>query len=516
MRLLTPDSFNERLLHNLPFLSDETTHDISLLIRDRRPLAYSAAFVAARFVPGYQKLRRDMIPEITGILSMRHYPPQTSREHMRTLLQSYCVLFAYSLNTFVPVNEHGGLDSGDMRHYALKGIVETFARRMELYRSAEVLQASLRTGKKITEESTEIRLYMLWLWLFTMSHYNSMIFRAPPTIFVDTNIRNAAKILKDFKLSPSFLRILAEVELCLLWHTSTTSDRAAGEWWCSSPARANVEDTLATLKRFETAFHAWQTHWLTQPFVSEGTIFHYKFARFCISTYVTRLTYQQDEAEIGVTSTMSSLSPPVTQLIAQSVEAAAECCSLIMVSTPLQRDKTRYVADTGFLMMAFPCFYIIRAAEMLADTGIPMESHLTTVETVARMMRELAVDPSHGAMLYGKTVLEKLSLYHSQISIQELQAQDHSPIPRSLTPQNRALSTQAEHLTVNVDAAQYADIESINHPNISGNLDPAWKGPASNSQSYTSGETWTLDASIESTADMVSAYLDFWPGQQFD
>ena len=304
--------------------------------------------MTTRFVPGYGELRQQMIPEIANILKLKQLPAAKMREQAWTVLLSYAVLYAYSAG-----QANGDLYwNNELSPWLLKSTVEMFALRLALHRSGETLRSLLEWNSEAGADSMELHRYVIWLWLYTMSHHTSLLMRVPPTIVGDCNIRSASKLLERFSSDSRVHRVLAEVELSLLWNESAKHDPASAEWWCSPPTIPDVRETLTTLERLEGALDAWKKRYLQHdpeemsvPPRTESEIFHYRFTRFCINTYATRSLYQGRQAAGRDLSdpAMNVLSMPVVKAVLRTTETAVDICTVFPRLSPMQRDRARYM-----------------------------------------------------------------------------------------------------------------------------------------------------------------------------
>ena len=393
---------------------DDTIGDVSKLIQTQRPLAYCAAFVAARFAPGYTVLRRGMVSEINEILKLKHCSPSNQHEKLWLVIRASAILYCYSV--IQPASDDV-CSSDELGVWALKSTLEMVASRLALHRSAEELRSILDSGNEMVIDSSAFRRYIFWLWLYTMSHHSSLLQRIPPTVRVDINIRSAPSLLQSLDLDRRVLRILAEVELCLLWSRAEMHDQDLGEWWCSPETPPQIEVTFAALEGVEVALTDWQKRWL--PGVrSDGPnkdehssiTFHFRFTRFCLSSYAARLIFQGDHGldQMLSAQTMTARSRAVMELILRSLNAAEDCCTMLIKLSPLQQERVRYLPDGGFALAALPCFYLVSAAHLFANTAIPMHTYLKQVQRLAEIMKAMAMDENSSSAIFAREIVMRL------------------------------------------------------------------------------------------------------------
>jgi hypothetical protein len=416
-------SFRKQILRYVPVIEEEDIQDASNLLTNQRPLLYCIAFVTARFVPGCKPIRHKLVPYILGVLRRRFRSSHGNDREVWTLLQALAVLHAYRHidDTVLEVGEP--FQNEDLSHWALKATIETLALRLSLHRVVEEVERMIRTNKPNICLTQSYRRYVFWLWLFTMAHKHSLVMRTPPSIREDSTIQYAPNLRMALENSKSVLGILAEVDLCLLWGQASLRERGLGEWWC--PLRSvDTYDTMAVLEDVDAALKVWSERWgIVDPSPSSSEIsgsvdFHYRFTRFCISTYATRNIPHPSVSRTGILAGSPSSHPSISQNQAQSlfksVSAASSCCDLMLQLSPLAKDASRYIADFGFVMISFCCLYVIQACELFGLSYPTLNQHLRKVELAAQLMLELATDSRHSPALYGEWILGRMETSRSR------------------------------------------------------------------------------------------------------
>ncbi len=101
-----------------------------------------------------------------------------------------------------------------------------------------------------------------------------------------------------------------------------------------------------------------------------------------------------------------------------SVQAAHHFCKLLLTVGPAARDSARYTGDFGFVMISFSCLFIIEACKLYPTVVENSGRILATVEEIALLIKELAINQSHGPYLQGNIILQKLHELEKQDQIE--------------------------------------------------------------------------------------------------
>jgi hypothetical protein len=373
-------------------------------------------------VPGCRSLRNQLIPDVLNILKMAWDRVDESEERQRTLFQSFGLLSTYANPADTQTTESGAARYGEFSPWALRSTVESYSLRISLHRSwDQVSRVRFNTAAEALANPS-FRRYLLWLWLYTMSHHGALLMRSPPTVREDMSIRSAPSLLAHLKDEYLIKRVLAEVELCLLWSSISTQQQELGEWWCSPQSGGAIDSRLEGLRTLDSSLVAWSERWqlngnhdnLSPPInslQSTSIDFHYRFTRFCIATFVTRFFHLSALEHISDGSRDQTPTPPTTvmlELLLQTMQAAMALCTQPLELSPIQKDIARYIPHLAFAMLAFPCFFVIRAAEI---PGIPIATvreYFIDIKRTANIFCEVAADEYHCAALYGKAILQEL------------------------------------------------------------------------------------------------------------
>lgn len=407
----------------MPFVSNEDLADLPKVVRQRQDFAYCIAFVTSRFVPGCKQLRTALAQRVLSISRLAFGSVSDDPHEQWALLQCIAVLYAYASSSNADPDLGDILPAGELSHWSLKASIETLALRISLHRSAEHVSRLVANGENLSDRNIHFRRYMLWLWLFTISHYTALMTGTPPTIREDSTITSSPRLLSSCKDNPSVSRVLAEVELCLLWGQAGLQQRDLKEWWCLSSAGPNeVESTskLALLQDIHSSLAQWSRRWglvdaegVSPPLTGPNRVltsvdFHYRFTRFCISTYALRLLRYPAVHGPGEQQKQGALNPEAVTSLLESADAAMHFSTFLLELNPLAKERSRYIADFGFAMVAFACWFITKVSELPTNSQHPqpsVEKHLLSVKKVAHLLEELALDRKHSPSIYSSRIL---------------------------------------------------------------------------------------------------------------
>ncbi|KIW02647.1 hypothetical protein, variant [Verruconis gallopava] len=442
------DFFHSKMAMQTPVFLPDDFKDKRSMIRHRRPLAVCIAFVTARFVPGCRSLRIQLTPDVLNILKMAWDRINENEEEQRTLFQAFAILSTYASPSDAQTSESGAARYGELSPLALRSVIETFALRISLHRSWDQVSCLRFKSPSDALASVPFRRYLLWLWLYTMSHHGSLLMRTPPTIREDASIRSAPEILSSLKEEYLIKRILAEVELCLLWSQAGTRHHELGEWWVSPQTGGAIDSRLEALRALDAALVSWSERWglvekddsVVLPINSlqrTSIDFHYRFKRFSVATYVTRFFHLSTIEQRSDQSRDQSPTPPtimMIELLLQTMQAAMSLCTLPLELSPIQKDIARYIPHLAFAMLAFPCYFVMRAAEV---PGIPIATvreYFIDIKRVADVFCEMAADEYHCASIYGKAILEELARTERSLQSKQSSTQFRNSQVRPHTP----------------------------------------------------------------------------------
>ena len=416
--------FIVNMLVQIPILSELEVSDLAITVKSKRLLAYSMAYVAARFVPGCRAIRTMLIPTVLSISRLQLdelNQPDRVDEDRWALLQALAVLYSWA-----PLHSAVGDGNSQLEpnQEMLRLAIEKLTLRYSLHVSAKEVADLSKSGAENVHHTFAFRKYLYWLWLFTLAHFRSLISQTPPSIREDATITAAAQLLECKTLDSRVRRILARVELCLLWVRAGLRERGLGEWWCVFRNQVDTSSTLAVLGDLDAALQLWHRTWCpieTQfPFertakpASEGVVeFYYHFTRFCVARYVVEVFQPSSSAE--------SLQLSMMNLVTKATERASTFCRFFLELSPLAKSSIRFSPESTFAMVASSCEYLIQACSSSAQLNHSRMDHMSIVGGVAELLLDLGADDKHGAKLYGQSLLPKLEVLKAAEQPQKLQ-----------------------------------------------------------------------------------------------
>lgn len=422
--------FCERVLPQLPVFTLGDFENADRLIEQRPILARSVCYVTSTFLPEAASTIDALYPTILHFLQNVIIDPGGSRDDELANLQ--CLMLLFSFAKAVPgLRGH----SSETRHLfpapMLKGLTESYAIHLDLHRAVEDVKKAIRLAPQAVVTSDAYKRYTYWLWLFTMAHHSAVLTGSPPTIRGDSSIRAATTLFSQINTPPQYWRLLGEVELCLLWEKASVLDSRLGEWWCRSAPSESTTDRLATAA-LQEAFQELQNWWSKwSPFIKQGghgmaLEFHYHHTRFCISTYALR-SYQLP---------MGSPSANKRESVKRCVDLAICMLRSIQGLSPVSKDRLRYISDFGFVMMAYPCLFILQAYQT-ATLLLPDEERdrdFGVVSSIANLMVGLALNSNHCSAVYGSSLQNRVASLRLPLEKTLVQAvPSSSPISPVLT-----------------------------------------------------------------------------------
>lgn len=430
------------LLVHIPILSELEVSDLAVIVKSKRLLAYSMAYVAARFVPGCRAVRTMLSPTVIA-MSRLHLDElnQSARsdEDRWTLLQALAVLYSWAAPK--PTDLAAGDADLQLEPYQeiLRASIETLALRYSLHISAKEVTELLRSGSENVHHTFAFRKYLYWLWLFTLAHFRSLISQTPPSIREDATITAAAQLLEGRTPDSRARRILARVELCLLWQRAGLRERGLGEWWCVFRNQVDNSSTLAVLSDLDAALQLWHRTWCPSGKQSplersanlgnDGAIeFDYHYTRFCIGRYV---------AEVFQPASFTEALP--LNLVMKAAERASTFCRFFLELSPVAKSSVRFSLDTIFTMVASACDYLMQVDSSSSGLNHVQRGHMSTISGVAELLVDLGVDEKYGARLYGQRCLTRVEAMK-----QGEQTQKHQKTPTSHKRSNTWAGTRSD------------------------------------------------------------------------
>jgi len=209
--------FCQRHLTYIPALHYENYDDAEHLIEKELPFVYCICYVTARYLPGGKEIRERLLPEISRYPREIFAAVQEGQPDDWVILKGLMVLYAYSDLT-PPSQPPRSVGDKYILYWPLKYAVEVLALRLSLHRSIQYLRSDLQTSSTLRLESlSSYRNYTIWLWLFNMAHYCSIVSGTPPSIRIDYSIRAASSIVDKIGKNLHINNLFGIVELYLIW-----------------------------------------------------------------------------------------------------------------------------------------------------------------------------------------------------------------------------------------------------------------------------------------------------------
>lgn len=263
-------------------------------------------------------------------------------------MQAYAVLYAYRPSTDISNPSLDKTSDRRLNHWRMKSAIEDFAMRLGLHRALDEVKVQMREGQENISQGHAFRKATYWLWLFTMSHHFALVTETPPTIRQDNSIKSACSLLSHVSKPPRVTRMLAEVDLCMLWNLADQSLPGLAEWWCAPPDGLDPEEATRVLDDADAALDVWSRRWgphgetdATYPGLdlnSNGAVdYHFRATRFWMRTFATRIVHHQPTWHANSNLNVS--------LTLKSAEAAEACCRFLIDIPPQTRDGARYVSS---------------------------------------------------------------------------------------------------------------------------------------------------------------------------
>ena len=436
--------FITNLLPQIPVLTEADVADLDATVKFKRPLAYSMAHTAARFVPGCKAIRTKLSPTIVFLAKLqfdRIGVVDSDDESRWTLLQALAILHNWAPRQHSDLGAYDSEFPTELWQEALRGPIETFAFRHSLQKSAEEVVDLLKRRAEDIQRTFAFRKYLYWLWLFSVAHFRSLVSLTPPSIREDATITHAAQLLQGMTGDIRVRYILARVELCLLWVQGGLRERGLGEWWCNFHTKVNFDSTLTLLDEFEIATQKWREKWCSHEKNTsfgdaiksgkDGAIdFYYYFTCFSIGTYVARAL--QSLTLVG------PLTVPKMTLLMKTIERAYTLCQFFLELSPLAKSSVCFGPEISFAMVEVSCEYLLQIHNSSIELALIQPAHLNAIRGVAELMIDMGVDERHGASIYGRHILAKMRMYTTSKLTEGLQKpqrhnNNHHHHKRSLT-----------------------------------------------------------------------------------
>jgi len=142
--------------------------------------------------------------------------------------------------------------------------VEVLALRLSIHRSIQDLRSDLESRSVLQPEKiNSYKRYTVWLWLFNMAHYCSIVSGTPPSIRIDYSIRASSAVVDKIGQGLQLNNLFGIVELYMIWEEASANHPQLGEWWClPDPTDVVDENSVeAMIKETDRALDTWRNRW---------------------------------------------------------------------------------------------------------------------------------------------------------------------------------------------------------------------------------------------------------------
>lgn len=404
--LLIRRSFKKKMIEYNPAISLLDLDNSADILARHRNFAICVSYATAKAVPGGAIIRARLLPSILTLVRsfITDHLLEDSEQSLKTL-QGLLLLYAY---TEIPTAAQGPKSEtevqSELMFWPLKSLTESYAQRLRCHRSVEGVRAALKAEHGGLAKLTVFKMYSCWIWLFTMSHYVSLVTATPPSIRADSSIFAGASILRQSDSSIRVQSLAAELEICLVWEKLRAQGYDIGEWWClpdDFTTRSFHHDSTAAENACSYLEEcAEQLHPITSNgFTGSRVAFHIRFAQFCIQSYNIR--------NLRLSEITSSQSENV-HAIGKCLDAAFSIIDWILAVDLNNRDSLRFASDSSWVMIALCCRFALESLQSLHKLGQAlddMKDKLNKVKEVAEIMTGLSFGFSHGLCAYGEHIM---------------------------------------------------------------------------------------------------------------
>ncbi|KAH7111237.1 hypothetical protein EDB81DRAFT_703932 [Dactylonectria macrodidyma] len=330
--------FGERVGPFLPWLYDVDFTDLP-----NDPLyALAAIEVIARYLPGVSGLRAKLDSILLSLVQHVLFD-DLSRSYDAVLgtMSGLAITYGYSKVGVARSKSRCNTERSKADVLSIKGIIEGYAVRWNIGRP----------------HSPNVLGCVMWLWLYTMSNYYSLLLACPRTLSADERVHKAKSIVKDSTSHPQIIILLGEVDLCCITepHNSAIANSSAPE----------------NVPQFDDWINVWGPLEGTATATARRLRFHFRFAKF----------YQH--------SRRSKPSSADAEVLG-AARAFLHCMTQI---SPIAKGRIRYMCDFGFVMLVSACCYILKAVEPsrteLLDSSLQSAS-IQDVREVADLLQSLS------------------------------------------------------------------------------------------------------------------------------
>ncbi|PVH80551.1 hypothetical protein DL98DRAFT_191516 [Cadophora sp. DSE1049] len=393
------DFFREKLVVFIPALSPKDFLDTERLIEKELSLVHCICYVTAKFLPGGENTQKKLHHKVSTITILDRFTVGDRDEEM-SRMKALVILCCYAVvsSPNLPVR------SNEISFWSLKSFIQLYAKQISLYKSIHELRAEITSNRETPIYETDAyQRYALWLQIFLLSHYSSITSGTPPDVMIDSTIRAVSWVMQEIGMHPQ-LRLLAEVELCLVWEKASSRKPELREWWCIHPDDISDTDdenlTEYALREAETEIESWRSKWqgyMHSPGV-DGSIldYHSRTVRFYFSSYAVRRLRKSSQG----------LSDLQRDQVQRCVTNANHVLEWLLTRSPIQKERIRYVSESSCTMISFCCFFIIASCQTFTSSLQGIDETLGNVIDTAALLMNLS-PKEHNAHRQGMVVLQR-------------------------------------------------------------------------------------------------------------
>ena len=156
--------FRQRLLICLPVLISDDYADFQSLISRYPGLVYCICYVTARFVPGYEEVRQNLVPAVSNFLHAVFTRRKYDEDEELATMQALIILHVYARGDTMETSSESPIN-----YWSLKATCEAFAMHINLHRSADDMRKRSGEANVLRRSDTCTKKYLYWLWLYASS-----------------------------------------------------------------------------------------------------------------------------------------------------------------------------------------------------------------------------------------------------------------------------------------------------------------------------------------------------------
>ena len=387
--------FVTNLLRHIPIMTEREAAEANTTTPSGERLAHCMAYVAAAFVPGCKAIRVSLRAYVSSVARLQSSDFKSTEQEQWTSFQCLAILYNWAPWQY---SEHRRTDSEDhtpveLRREMLWATLRDFAVRHSLHGSATYI-AEQRNGSHHIRHSLAHRKCLLWLWMYTEAHFQSLILQSPPHIREDRAIVRAIEVLNDQTADDYTRQVLAKAELCLLWSHPALRNQCLGQWWCSPWTPMRLESLLSVLDQMDSAMEEWRQKWYVPkqvPFshepipasTDETVDCYYLYTRLLIASYVA--------SAIKFSTIAEALPSSRIHLLTKTCERGSTLCRWLLEISPLVKYSLCFASEIIYAMVTSCCESLLGVLGFPENTDPNSLVQLEDIRKVARLLPDLNI-----------------------------------------------------------------------------------------------------------------------------